>query len=47
MTNTTCNGNALFAEYKLYGLYNLYNENNGFIFGELMRGEMQHFQKLG
>ena len=28
MKSTTCNGNALFVENKLYELYNVYNQNN-------------------
>ena len=31
MRSTTCNGNSLFAENKVYQLYNLYNENKGLI----------------
>ena len=46
MRSTTCNGNALFAENKLYELYNLYNGNKGLIWGELMCGEIRHFQKV-
>ena len=42
MKSTTCNGNALFVENKLYELYNVYNQNN-----ELLYGEIQHFLNLG
>ena len=47
MRSTTCNGNALFVEKKLYELYNSYNENKGLICGGLVCGEIQHFQKFG
>ena len=33
MRSTTCNGNAMFAENKVYELYNLYSENKGLICG--------------
>ena len=39
MRSTTCNGNALFAENKVYELHNLHNENKGLICGRLMCGE--------
>ena len=47
MRTTKCNGNTRFAENKLYELYNLYHENKGLICGELVCGEMEHFEKLG
>ena len=47
MKSTTCNGNALFVENKLYELYNVYNQNNELFWGELLYGEIQHFLKLG
>ena len=47
MKSTTCYGNALLSENKLHELHNLYNENKGLICGELMCGEIRHFQKLG
>ena len=37
-----CNGDALFAENKLYELYNLCDENQ-----VLFCGEIRHFKKLG
>ena len=40
MKSTICNGNALFAENKLYELYKLYNENKGLICEGLMCGEI-------
>ena len=40
MRSTTCNGNALFAENKVYELHNLHNENKGLICGRLMCGEI-------
>ena len=46
MRSTTGNGNALFAENKLYELYNLQNENKGLICGGIMREEIRQFQKL-
>ena len=36
MTCTICNGNALFAENKLFQLYNLYSENKELICVEHM-----------
>ena len=39
MRSTTCNGNALFAENKVYELYNLCNENKGLICAGLTCGE--------
>ena len=36
LRNTTWNGNALFAENKVYELFNLYNKNKGLICGGLM-----------
>ena len=40
MRSSTCNGNALFIEIKLYALYNIPNENKGLICGGVMRGEI-------
>ena len=40
MRSTACNGNALFAENKLYELYNIPNENKRLICGGLMCGEV-------
>ena len=40
MRSTTWNGNALFAENKLYELYNLYNEHKRLICEGLMCGEI-------
>ena len=46
MRSTTCNGNALFAENKLYELYNIYNKNKGLICGGLMYGEILNSARL-
>ena len=40
MRSTTCNGNALFVENKLYELYDISNENKGLICGGFMFGEI-------
>ena len=43
MRSTKCNGNALFAENKVYELYNLYNENQGLICGEILNSSCFDF----
>ena len=41
MRSTTCYGNALFAENKLYELHNLYNKKKGLICGGRTCGEIR------
>ena len=47
MRTTTCSGNALFTEDRLFELCNLYNENKGLTCGGLICREIRHFQILG
>ena len=46
MRSTACNGNALFAENKLYELYDLYNENKELICGGLCVEKYDIFKNL-
>ena len=46
MRSTTCNGNALFVENKVYESYTLYNKKRD-LSVEKLCGKIRHFQKFG